>query len=929
MPGGLCSADDHCASGACVGGFCCKQSIGNRCNNQGTCDAGGDCVCGAGYFAPAAGATCEVCAIGTFSAGSSSSGTLCDQCAPGHVSPQVGASQCSECDAGKHATATVAGCVACSNGTFAAISGMGQCQDCAIGRASYGEGKTACVACASGFIAEATGSAECEQCAPGKHSLLASASNACDSCDAGKFLNEPGHLCKACSPGTYSQNDGATACVACDAGTFQSQTSQTSCEACAPAHVQTSTGAASCDACPDHHKANDERTLCIDCGISRTGVECELCRTGFFGKHCDKCSDSIECSGHGTCRDEDNDGNSWTCDCAADYTTKGTRPMCDRKKVGIQCQADAECLYDNCPAVLNPMEQPELGVTASHCCSAASGNCNGHGACGAGAGQCSCYGGYDIASNCSSCVSATHFATACNPSSQNCPQCEAKRDLGGSCGASEMCSSGFCVDSACCSVSDCLYGECSTGSCRCREGFAAAKCDECAENHYTYPICARCVAQEHCSGHGTCESISTGVKCACEEGYTSAACDQCVTSTHYADGTGKCLPKLASPETCSFKEMCISDFCDGGACCDVASCPMSNANCRSGTCKCNEGFAGADCLICAPNHFGATCQACSRDTCSGHGSCGDSSAPNGGYICVCDGGYEGQLCAKLSPGEACSQDAQCTNACRSKCCKAEAGGCSAHGTCDDAGDCACDHGYAGVQCDSCASGYYDPAWKSLPNAGSLPSIPRDGLPAWQAFVSSINHNVSACSMKHGNGETGQWELDCASNHCIDGVCCEVSGCSGHGSCASGSCACDAGYRGPACSIDGTCSVLSHLDLPIFNSAEALVPRDGGNTAQTSEINKTAEFSTSPFGGWELVGRRHRNLTNSDRRKYLNATAHLEIVDAQQNYAAAAWYANRVPLTSGFSLSVAAFFGGDCKKDASNCQEYGCSRKCST
>src|SRR5690606_33518999 len=85
-----------------------------------------------------------------------------------------------------------------------------------------------------------------------------------------------------------------------------------------------------------------------------------------------------------------------------------------------------------------------------------------------------------------------------------------------------------------------------------------------------------------------------------------------------------------------------------------------------------------------------------------HGTCDDST---GVAICVCDTGWAGASCDTCAPG---FQDNDEDGVCNLDCTFANLP--CAHGVCDDSSGtalCACEEGYAGPLCNTCAAGYQD------------------------------------------------------------------------------------------------------------------------------------------------------------------------------------------------------------------------------
>lgn len=129
--------------------------------------------------------------------------------------------------------------------------------------------------------------------------------------------------------------------------------------------------------------------------------------------------------------------------------------------------------------------------------------------------------------------------------------------------------------------------------------------------------------------------------------------------------------------------------------------------------------------ITAPDS-GASCTAAT--TCSGHGVCSSAGT------CACNVGFAGASCNSCATGffgfPTCKACAAATT-------------CSGHGTCDGSGNCACNEGFAGVSCAGCVSGFF-------------------GYPFCK-------------------------------------FCSAATTCNGHGTCdPSGNCLCSAGFSGPTC-----------------------------------------------------------------------------------------------------------------------------------
>ncbi len=251
-------------------------------------------------------------------------------------------------------------------------------------------------------------------------------------------------------------------------------------------------------------------------------------------------------------------------------------------------------------------------------------------------------------------------------------------------------------------------GDCKKGL-FCIDGACDDPCDPnpCTEEHKT-----------QCENDGSGNAI-----CSCDPGY------------HDEDGL------------CVQDQVCQGDTCSGhGTCDDTTGVTI---------CTCDEGYTGVRCESCAPGYHDeegvcVTDQVCQGNTCSGHGTCDDSTWVT---ICTCDEGYTGDHCETCAAGY---QDNDGDGTCLANC--ATSGlNCGLHGTCDDSGGtavCVCDAEYTGAACDTCAAGYQD------------------------------------------NDGDGTCQANCATS----GLNCGL-----HATCDDSSgvtvCTCDGGWGGPDCSVD--------------------------------------------------------------------------------------------------------------------------------
>jgi len=148
---------------------------------------------------------------------------------------------------------------------------------------------------------------------------------------------------------------------------------------------------------------------------------------------------------------------------------------------------------------------------------------------------------------------------------------------------------------------------------------------------------------------------------------------------------------------------------------------------------------------------------CEAGSCSGNGSCDDSS---GSIVCTCDTGYTGASCASCASGYHDDGNGMCIS--DSGC---QTGSCSKHGSCDDSGGsivCSCDTGYSGDSCDACATGYHD-------NGNGY--CVQDSGPHPTGWADPAQHGVAAktgsldCRSCHGQDLNGQGDApSCDSCH---------------------------------------------------------------------------------------------------------------------------------------------------------------------
>ncbi len=298
-----------------------------------------------------------------------------------------------------------------------------------------------------------------------------------------------------------------------------------------------------------------------------------------------------------------------------------------------------------------------------------------------------------------------------------------------------------------------------------------------------------------------------------------------------------------------------TDPCEGNTCSGHGTCDSSSG---TAVCACDEGWVGDLCAECGEGYHdeGGECvvdEVCEAESCSGHGTCVNST---GVVVCDCDEGYEGSRCEACALGY---QDNDGNGTCEQNCILA--GFNCVNGYCDDSSGtavCLCQTGYTGAVCDTCDAGYQD----NDSNDTCLPDCVSAGLNCGYHGTCDDTSGMAACSCETGyagaacdtcdvgyqdNDGNGICEQNCyaAGLNCVHGYCDDSSGtaicacdtgyqdndrdgsclpdcsdqdCSGHGTCddsgGAAVCACDVGYAEAECEtcaagyqdndVNGTC-----------------------------------------------------------------------------------------------------------------------------
>jgi len=812
--GTACTADNTCASGNCVDGFCCNTTCRGQCE---ACDlAGQQGTCLAATGAPH-GTVRDACVGDGSSCSGACDGTLRDACVYAGATTSCRAPTCAA------GLATAA----------AQCDGSGRCPAAVTARcAPWGCGATAC-------RTHCTTSSECDAsafCAGGLCLTRYPDGTECQ----GDIQCDHGH----CTDGVCCNRACAGQCEACNvAGSAGTCTAV----AGAPRGARPACGAdgsvcgGTCDgidgascaypgattACRDASCAGGSETLAAKCtglgacgalqqrscgayacGAAACETECTSDAQCAAGRHCQDgacetrrepgaaCTASNQCaSGHctdGVCCDRACDGQCEACDTAA---SKGTCTAVTGAPHGARaaCLGDGSACSGACDGTTAAAcEYPDSGTgcRAASCTNGSetlAASCAGTGMCPAAQTQ-SC-GGY--ACGAAACRTACEADSDC-ASGSFCAgdgTCSGKKTPGETCGADGECASGHCTDGVCCDVA--CQGQCqacdaegSVGTCTTVTGAPHGSRRACTSDG---SVCAGA-----CDGENALACAFPGAATSCRE---PSCAEGVATLAAACDGAGTC-PGVQTQECgrfvcgatvcngdCTVDADCAADsFCSGGVCRrripDGVVCG-ADAQCASGHCVdglcCNTACDG-QCEACdEPGHAG-TCSAIAGAPHGARTSCAtDASACAG----VCDG-LHGAACTY--PGEETScRSAGCTD-----------GVATLAAACNHTGSCPAEQTQS---CEAYACG----------GTACLGDCRTDADCAAGNFCSA-----GVCRRKLADATTCASSAQCESGHCVDGLCCDTA--------CGGACeACDtAGHPGrcspvrgaphgarPACASDGT------------------------------------------------------------------------------------------------------------------------------
>jgi len=491
-------------------------------------------------------------------------------------------------------------------------------------------------------------------------------------------------------------------------------------------------------------KANGATCTSLTECQSNNCVDGYCCNTA-CGNNCDACNLS---GSEGTCTVYP-DGSSGNPSCGL-YLCNGVVATCPTSCVttadcssGNYCNASNQCVTkkSNGTTCANAVECQSGNCVDGYCCNSSCGNacdaCNvapNFGTCspvadgGSGSPSCAPYLCDGASLSCpSSCATNADCATGNYCSSGN--QCVAKKTNGQTCGNAGECQSGFCVNGYCCNSA------------------CSSSCDAC---NVTGNLGTCTVNSAGSTGAPSCAPyVCNGLNAACPSSCTTTA--DC-TSGNYCNGT-QCVATKPNGTTCGTAIECQSGFCVDGYCC--------NSACNGGCNACNLSGTLGLCSVMGPGSIGSP-------TCAPY---------------VCDGMF--QTCPT-----SCTSDANCAsgNYCNGTQCLAK----KANGTtCGGANECAsgfcvdgyCCNGTCGSSCDAC---------NVTGNLGSCTLLPSgsSGAPTCSPYLCSGSSascpgtcftsadcatgfycNGTQCVAKKANGATCAGAVECSSNFCVDGYCC--------------------------------------------------------------------------------------------------------------------------------------------------------------
>lgn len=380
-----------------------------------------------------------------------------------------------------------------------------------------------------------------------------------------------------------------------------------------------------------------------------------------------------------------------------------------------------------------------------------------------------------------------------------------------------------------------------SGQCVCHPNTYGRECNQCQPGYWNFPHCQPC----ECNGHTQlCDAI-TGQCLNCMDSTTGYNCDACLDG-YYGN------PYLGSDIGCR-PCRCPDTMASGNS--HASSCDLDTRN-NNMVCRCQEGYDGSRCEICADNYFGNPEQPggecvpcdCSRNTDPYNtGNCDRTTGKclkclyetTGDHCEICRDGYYGDALRQRC--DQCDCDMLGTNSTIQHCDRFS-------------GQCPCLKNVRGVRCDECIENH----WKIASGEGCEPCA----CDPIGSELEQCNPYDGQCRCKQGFGgrQCNQCQAAYYGNPNIE---CKPCECNPHGAAdyqcdrETGKCVCREGIGGkkcdecargylgqfPSCSPCGECFnnwdlILSSLDEATNATIERAkqIKMIGATGAYTSDFN---------------------------------------------------------------------------------------------
>jgi len=204
-------------------------------------------ACVAGTFKISTGSVnCTLCGTGKFSGAIAAANDVCQACAMGTYSAQLGnkaQSDCDNCPTGTFSAALAASdvstCILCDVAEYQMSTGainINACMQCPLGEGFIynGSANASCVRCFPGSYKDTESMQSCTLCS-GNTTTTSDGSKSSSSCVCAQGHSRDGQgICQGCGAGKFKVLIGDTSCVNCGAGKFSNSIAQKSGTACQP-----------------------------------------------------------------------------------------------------------------------------------------------------------------------------------------------------------------------------------------------------------------------------------------------------------------------------------------------------------------------------------------------------------------------------------------------------------------------------------------------------------------------------------------------------------------------------------------------------------------------------------------------------------------------------------------------------------------------